>query len=216
MSIDDLKISSYNQHYELLRHYSSLLFKGRVSVVTVCVLIWAYILGIVKDLGTARFSFLGLNLESKSNVALGVMFLLLSFMSLETAYARRFIEVVTSGRLVEKELGSEAFFSRYAPPTWSPMVEFYAFNELGLAAVFVSNMWSLNGGSVGVTAVCLSLVPFLWIIRSYHQHSKWVKTLLQTEVRPGSDTSRPLKGVLKGRPTESKTIAHNKGPQADG
>jgi len=122
---EDLERASYDNLYALLKHYSSQLFNGRVSIITICVLLWAYILGLGKDFNDVATTLGPLNLSTKMLVAYFACYLLPMFSSIETAYLRRYLTIIKCGRAFETRFAINSYFTSYGTIKAHPFFSFY-------------------------------------------------------------------------------------------
>jgi hypothetical protein len=104
------------QHYELLRHYSSRLFQAWASGVTVYLLVWAAILNIGPQVGTsvARTA----ELRDKTFIVFGGIVLITLLYQMSNGYYMKYLIVLRGGRSLEERLFStevrtKLFFSNY-------------------------------------------------------------------------------------------------------
>jgi hypothetical protein len=162
---EDLEKASYDNLYKLMQHYSSQLFNGRVSIITICVLLWAYILGVGKDLNDKAISIGSLTVSTKMLVAYFACYLLPMFSWIENAYFRRLLAIVKCGKVFERKFAIESYFTVYSPIKLHPFFFFYVLNIAAFLLLFIFMLWNLNGfwNSFWVTiSLCIPIAILVW------------------------------------------------------
>jgi len=172
---EELEKTSYQNLYPLMQHYSSLLFNGRVSIITICVLLWAYILGVAKDTNDSVVGIGPLTVTIKTLVALFAVFLIPMFSSIENAYFRRFLDTVMSGKILERKYNLTAYFSHHRVVTAHPFFFFYCLNSTAFGLLFLYMLWHLNPWGLSlVLSLCIT-IPYIHLLRTYRRFLKWVR-----------------------------------------
>ena len=166
-----LQESAYQAHFALVQHYSSLIFKARMSIITVILIIWAYILGIGQDVGDYTFQIGEYTLSAKAGIAYITSITITIFITMEISCVKRYFHILSSAQAIEAQYQKPGYFSNYPKTlTTTPFYLFYVFNFLALIAVFTS-ITLLNNGVLWHTVLFVLLpllVPFvllIWIIR---------------------------------------------------
>jgi hypothetical protein len=176
---EDVEKTAYGNLYPLMQHYSSLLFNGRVSIITICVILWAYILGVVKDSSDSTISVGSVFMTTKMMVSLFAAFLMPIFSSIENVYFKRFLSIVRTGKILEKKFGFSSYFSAYNAPTLHPFIYFYFLNSLAFSLLFIYITWHLNQViSSLLLSICI-VVPFIHLFRTYRT---FLKSARETDV----------------------------------
>lgn len=178
---EDLEKTSYQNLYPLMQHYSSLLFNGRVSIITVCVLLWAYILGVAKDTSDAVINIGFLTVTIKMLVALFAAFLIPMFSSIENAYFRRFLDTIKAGKILERKYQLSCYFSVHKVVTGHPFFSFYFLNSLAFSLLFLYMTWHLNHWGVSIALSFFIIAPFIYLLRTYRIFSEWARELALPE-----------------------------------
>jgi hypothetical protein len=147
------------QHYELLRYYSSRLFQAWASGVTLYVLVWAVILKISPQGGTGAAHSAGLRGESlivSGGIALVTLIYLMS-----NGYYMKYLIILRGGRSLEerlcsKEVRTKLFFSNYPSMAhWSVYVfQIVSVLVLGIYGITLEPTWWM----VALSAVLLMLI----------------------------------------------------------
>jgi hypothetical protein len=170
---EDLEKTAYNNLYTLMQHYSAQLFNGRVSIITVCVLLWAYILGVGKDFNDRAASIGSVMVTTKMLVAYFACFLLPMFSSIENAYFRRFVTIIKCGKVFEDKYKIESYFTAFSPITLHPFFFFYVLNISAFSLLVIYMLWSLNGFWISLSLSLSLLVPVVLLLRSYVIFTRW-------------------------------------------
>lgn len=80
---------AYESHVKLFTHYSGLVFRARVAMITLILLVFGYLFGTVAGAGDTHRDLLGIG--TKSAMAYLAALLLSLLFSMENAYLRRLV-----------------------------------------------------------------------------------------------------------------------------
>ncbi len=116
----------FEQYLAIMRHYSDLIFKSRVYIISACILIWSFILIYKSD--TAAFS--GDRSHSKLALLAAIVVSLMSYM--ENHYIKQLSKAIFAGATYEVLTKRNGYFvlSKIA---WVRFTLFYLVNVSGLA-----------------------------------------------------------------------------------
>lgn len=162
-AVDTLRNTAHAAHYELCEHYSGLIFKARVSIITLTLLVIAFVFDIVPARTQPLPPILGFDARGLMALMSSVLIGLLHLM--EMAYIKRFYQVVASGKAIEQGL-LPSYFARYDRAESWPVHLAYGVGILVMTGSFVALAW-LSNQSLKRTTIILFLagVPialFLW------------------------------------------------------
>ncbi len=156
-----LEASAYDASFQVFQHYSSLIWRSRVSIVSLTVLTWVYLLQMPaiaseKELPTPR----GL-CDARLVFSIGAYMaalLLASLSHMESLYIGLMWKLLAATCRVEARYGARSYFSEIRKPRYLPFSLFYVFNVLVLVvlAVIVLAAYSM---STLVPSVILALGP---------------------------------------------------------
>ena len=130
--------TTYEAHVALCQHYSSLVFRGRLAIVTLTVAAVSVALGLIPGSGSAP------NGAGNGLLAYASAWLVALLHAVEVSYVRRFFQVVVSGRDLERRIGLQLYFSRYDQPEGWPLRLIYFFAVAVLLVVALARLWSLS------------------------------------------------------------------------
>ncbi len=181
---EDLEKAAYDNLYKLMQHYSSQLFNGRVSIITICVLLWAYILGVGKDLNDRATSIGTLTVTTKMLVAYFACYLLPMFSSIENAYFKRFLTIVKCGKVFESRFTINSYFTAYSPIKLHPFFFFYVLNIAAFSLLVVFILWNLNGFWISLGLTISVLLPMAFLVRNYVVFTKWARDVDKVNSAP--------------------------------
>ncbi|TVM02278.1 MAG: hypothetical protein CV087_09800 [Candidatus Brocadia sp. WS118] len=166
---EDLQKIAYEAHFNLLQHYSSLVFKARISIITVSLLIFAYIFGfgfLEKDASTSPKSE-----YFKIMVAYTASIFTIIFFRMETLYIKRIVQVILTARAIEKENQLSYFFSAWDSPHYRTVSLFYFAAILGFIGVFwVLLLQKTQLLWIVILAIFISAIPFFLSYRVMRKH----------------------------------------------
>lgn len=116
----DFTNCAYQAHHDTFRHYSALLFTARLSIVTVVLLAFVYLLGLLpgdKSEDGEIQKVVGFN--GRGVVAFLSAFLISLLFKMETAYVDRLVEVAYAAGRLERAEGAQLYFTQYRRlPHW--------------------------------------------------------------------------------------------------
>src|ERR1044072_1132573 len=129
-----LREKAYELHYQLMQHYSSQIFRARIAITTVTLIIVAYVLDVEnEDKSTSIRGF-----EKRPIIAfLGATFIVFLCL-MEVGYLKRFYQVMEAARDLEKgESLPSSYAAKYKPGEAASIFAVYAFAVLVLVTVFI-------------------------------------------------------------------------------
>ena len=156
----EFRRTAYEAHYRLLEHYSSLIFRARVAILTVTMLVLAYVFGVSPSLSADADNVGVLNTRGIIGYLAAVFIDLLYLM--ETSYLKRFYQVIASGRQYETDGDSCSYFSRYDKPESWPIHIAYLLAVLVLTGMFIGIVW--HGDRSVVHSIILSIIGVVPIV----------------------------------------------------
>jgi hypothetical protein len=191
---------AYEAHHSLFRHYSEQIFRTRISIVTIILLSFGYVFGVlpwgVQQAGAVAVSVLAYL------VSLLVVFLF----SIEIRYYRRLFQVTVAGRTLEVDQGIGLYFCALdRPANWSVFLLYLA-GIAGLTGIALVNIFKLSGSvayyQLGIVAAAFPNALACLITRRF---SIETKRLLSSSQKPKA-----------GPPLSMAESAPNPTAQADG
>jgi hypothetical protein len=167
--------AAYEAHVGLCQHYSGLVFRGRLAIVTLTIAAVSVSLGLLP--GTAPGpSPIGAGMLAYASACLVAL-----LHAAEVGYVKRFFQVVASGREIEKSLGVPSYFSRYDQPEGWPLRLIYFFSVGMLVLIALSRFWPVTGALPlrPLVLVAAAVVPFLPLVfsvqRAQELYGKYVE-----------------------------------------
>jgi hypothetical protein len=131
---------AYEAHFALSQHYSSIIFKGRLGIVTLTVAAVSVSLGLTPERSVPAPAPLAPGIGALLPYISGWLVSLLHAM--EVSYVKRFFQVVASGRNLEQSAGLKSYFSLYDRPEAWPLRTVYFFAVVVLVLVSARAAWS--------------------------------------------------------------------------
>ena len=129
MNQKDFSEIAYEQLFTLTIHYSNLIFKARLMIITIVLILWGTTLGFYK-IGNIHIS------EQISPIFPFLGALAVSIFSLlEAVYIKLYWSVFENGKKLEND--NNIFFSRKKAPVIWPFIIFYALNCIAFVIIFV-------------------------------------------------------------------------------
>ncbi|UII21557.1 hypothetical protein [Fulvivirga ligni] len=171
----DLKAVSYDNHYRLFEHYSKLVFRARISIVTLILLVAAFVFKIKPE----PASMIELGGDVSLNIVSVILFftnLILNFMFwMEIGYTKRFYLVVSSVRDFVDEPPS--FFSkdRFKGEA-RPMYFVYGLAVFIFSFASVVYSWGTLPSWLIILLAVFNLIPVLLFITGWHNYTQIQKT----------------------------------------
>jgi len=170
--VPELLRTAYEGHVALVQHYSGLVFRGRLSIVTLTVVAVSVALGLVPGVSVVP-----------SPVASGLLAyasacLVALLHAVEVSYVKRFFQVVASGIDLEHNMGIRSYFTRYDKPEGWPLRIIYFFAVALLLAVALVRLWKpseeLPLRPLIIVAGCIA--PFLPLTMSVRRAQEAYRT----------------------------------------
>ena len=179
----ELLKTAYASHFALCQHYSSVVLQVRIAIMTLVVAAVAMAFGVFPGVSDARVMFGGVT--DRSLLAYVAVVLLNLLHAMEVGYMKRYLQVVRSGREMERQGGIAAFFSRYDRTEAWPLHVAYLLAMLVLMAVFLGTAWSPrdDAGRRASVAV-LAAAPFVSYLVSNLRRRAVARALLDPPVAP--------------------------------
>jgi hypothetical protein len=140
----------YERYTELFRHYSNILFKARITVITVILALFANIFEIVGAKPP--------NDVSRSLISLFAASFIVLISSMESRYSERLKEVADEIKKLEQDSDSPRYFSGYGKPShWHILlVYFLSIGVLCFNAIF--------RGEFGAGWIITSPIPLIFFV----------------------------------------------------
>jgi amino acid transporter len=133
--------TAYAAHFDLCKHYSNLVFRGRIAIVTLTIGAVSFALGLVPTTAVTLTKPDSLMTGALAYIAAWLVALL---HSMEVSYVKRFYQVVSSGRALEEKEGIASYFSSYDKPESWPLRVIYIFSVAVLVLVALARCWGLS------------------------------------------------------------------------
>lgn len=179
----ELLKTAYASHFTLCQHYSSVVLQVRIAIMTLVVAAVAMAFGVFPGVSPARVMFGGIT--DRSLLAYVAVVLLNLLHAMEVGYMKRYLQVVRSGRELEREGGITAFFSRYDRTEAWPLHVAYLLAMLVLMAVFLGTAWSWGDAAGRRAAVAVvAAAPFVSYLVSNVRRRAVARDLLGPPVAP--------------------------------
>jgi hypothetical protein len=178
--------AAYDAHVGLCQHYSGLVFRGRLAIVTLTVAAVSVSLGLLP--GTAPGpSPIGAGMLAYASACLVAL-----LHAAEVGYVKRFFQVVASGREIETAMGVPSYFSRYDQPEGWPLRLIYFFSVGMLVLIALIRFWPVTTDLPlrPLVLVAAAVVPFLPLVFSVQR----AQELYGKYVESRSGDRRPSKG----------------------
>ena len=181
---ETLRTTAQEAHYELCKHYSDLIFKGRVSLITLTVIVVAFVFGIVPDRKQPLPAIAGLDPRGLLAFVSSVVVCLLNLM--EMGYIKRFYQVIASGRAIEQGR-LPSYFDRFDRAESWPLHFAYGLGIFVLAASFVALNW-LPGELIARTVALITIasIPMALFLWSQWRLTRTIKAILPDKSAKGS------------------------------
>lgn len=152
---------AYQGHYDMAKHYSLLIFRGRVSVITISIAVWVYVLGIhIKEPETNKASFLA-NIPIQLLVSYLFSYVIIFLAIMKVGYLNRLFSLVASGKKIESESNVQGFFKSFITPNSAPFLIFDLVNTICMFGYFVYNYYQSS------RILVLILLALPWIVIGY-------------------------------------------------
>lgn len=155
-------------HCDLFKHYSLMLFRARILIVSVILLVFAFLLGIKKIETVATKGLF--NLEPAAVIAYVSAIVIALLYSMETAYIRRLAEVAASARHGNKSDLTFDFFDRYRPLWHWPLLALYFCAVLFLVSISWSHVSADTSGAWKVIALAVAALPLFLLAFTTKSH----------------------------------------------
>lgn len=157
---------SYESHFELARHYSSLMFQARIAITTVMILAVGLGFGILPG-GNSSTIELG-RVPARGLVAYAAALLINFLYAMEVTYVVRFYRIVQSGCRIERQYDVPSYFARYERALSWPLYFAYLGGILLLVALFLGAAWTPQQGPArSAVLILVGAIPVAMFIRSY-------------------------------------------------
>ena len=170
---------AYDSHFELARHYSSVMFQARIAITTVMVLAVALCFGYLPTGGSDQIEFQ--QIPARGLVAYVAAWLINLLYAMEVTYMVRFYRIIQSGRKLEAQYRAPAYFTDYLRADSWPLYIAYLFGILLLVGLFMGAAWL--PGQQPARAIALLVaggLPAAVFARSYVQLVRSGRTLFES------------------------------------
>lgn len=157
---------AYQSHFELARHYASVMVQARIAITTVMVLAVALGFGVVPGGDSSNIEFAGI--PARGLVAYVAALLINLLHAMEVTYVVRFYRIVQSGRRIEGEYKAPSYFTGYQRSDSWPLYFAYLGGILLLVALFLGAAWTRQQGFArSALLVAVAAFPAAVFLRSY-------------------------------------------------
>lgn len=157
---------SYESHFELARHYSSLMFQARIAITTVMVLFVGLGFGFLPGGSSSTIEF-G-RVPARGLVAYAAALLINLLYAMEVTYVVRFYRIVQSGCRIERQYDVSPYFARYERALSWPLYFAYLGGILILVGLFLGAAWTPQQGPArSAVLILIGAIPAAVFIRSY-------------------------------------------------
>jgi hypothetical protein len=157
---------AYESHFELSRHYSSVIFQARIAITTVMVFAVALGFGLLPQGGSATIEFA--HVPARGIVAYVAALLINLLYAMEVTYLVRLYLIMQSGRRIERAYNAPAYFTGFNRADSWPLYFAYLGGILLLVAVFLGAAWMPQQGRArSAVLVVVSALPAAVFTRSY-------------------------------------------------
>jgi len=158
-----MREKAYELHYQLMQHYSSQIFRARIAITTVTLVVAAYALDVANEEKSIAASIVGF--QKRPIVAfLGAMFIVLLCL-MEVGYLKRFYEVVTATREFEESESLPGYASRYVAGEAASIFAVYGLSILLLVGIFVGATFpSHQSSGQRCLVLLLAALPLLGVL----------------------------------------------------
>jgi len=151
----NLRNIAYEQMFSLVTHYSTVIFRARLLVITAIVLVWGLLLGAYDPSDNESVSD-----WSMSPVVAYVGAIALGFFTLmESLYIKMYWEVIRAGKTLEGD-GNALYFGKKQDAALLPFLMFYLLNCLIFAGVYLVRVWSESWWLVVAVVPPLALIGY--------------------------------------------------------
>lgn len=174
-SSDENLRTAYDAHVGLCQHYSGLVFRGRLAIVTLTVAAVSVSLGLLPGTGPGPRP-IGAGMLAYASACLVAL-----LHAAEVGYVKRFFQVVATGREIETALRVPSYFSRYDQPEGWPLRLIYFFSVALLVLIALIRFWPVTGALPlrPLVLVAAAVVPFLPLVfsvqRAQELYGKYVE-----------------------------------------
>jgi hypothetical protein len=149
---------AYEAHFRLCEHYSSLIFRARISIMTLILIVVAFVFGIMLQDSNALGKLPGLPTRAILAYIGAILINLLYLM--EIGYLKRFYQVVAGGRALEGRVGLQSYFTIYDRSESWPLHAAYGLAVLVLVASSALLIWEGAAKFVGrVILIAADMFP---------------------------------------------------------
>jgi hypothetical protein len=157
---------AYESHFELTRHYSSVIFQARIAITTVMVFAVAVGFGLLPQGDSATIEFM--QVPGRGLIAYVAALLINLLYAMEVTYLVRLYLIVQSGRRIERAHNAPAYFAGFDRAASWPLYFAYLGGILVLVAIFLGAAWMPHQGrSRSAVLVVVGALPVAAFIRSY-------------------------------------------------
>lgn len=157
---------AYESHFELARHYSSLMFQARIAITTVMVLAVGLGFGILPGGNSSAIEF-G-RVPARGLIAYAAALLINLLYAMEVTYVVRFYRIVQSGGRIERHYNAPSYFAPFERALSWPLYFAYLGGILLLIALFLGAAWTPQQGAArSAVLILVGAIPAAVFIRSY-------------------------------------------------
>jgi hypothetical protein len=189
---------SLEKHSELFQHYSSLLFRARIFIVGIILVVVGLLCGMRSAPGVPNAA---IRVDAEPILAYAASLVVALLYSMETAYIRRLAEVAASAREVEGLARAFPFFQNYSALSHWPLLALYCLAVIFFLAAF----WFRGVQAVALpwryAGLLLVIIPPILLAWTSYIHGKRLR---------GTDRSGPVPPEARNSEgTQGERTPHN-------
>lgn len=157
---------AYESHFELTRHYASVIFQARIAITTVMVVAVTLGFGFLPRGDSDSIELAGV--PARGLVVYAAALFINLLYAMEVTYLERFYRIVQSGREIEREHHAPSYFAGYVRSLSWPLYFAYLGGILILAGLFLGAAWTPRPGAArSAMLLVIGTLPVAVFIRSY-------------------------------------------------
>ena len=157
----ELENIAYEKAFDSVLHYSNIIFRTRIGMLTLSALIASLILG-VRLAPATNSSAASITVDVKAMLAYIYSIMIVLFYSIEVGYYRRLAAVVKAAAAIELKRGASAMFQDYNLSWHVPIYFLYGAMVLLFDVLFLVQSLGIEGVSSQGYLLALTLLLSLW------------------------------------------------------
>jgi hypothetical protein len=188
MNIADVARAAYTHNFELLKHYSGLIFQARIAITSVVAATVAVAFGVVPDRQLPESSISGV--PARAIVAYVAAVFVVLLYSIEISYLRHFFQVISCGRAFDKQWRVVSYFTKYDRPESWPLHSAYLIGVGLLIVGFLSEVKMGRELPRDIAAVVVAPAPVFAFVAASRRLRKCVTHLLGSANDKAADAAK--------------------------